>query len=126
MVRQGLARLLGEDESQDVEITEVQTDDCAFQDASRLHAEDDLGHVELEEDFAMLAGGGEIKKVEMRAMSLKELQKVVSVIRSRCLSHAWKDMLQRDRQLRPEEVNLYQLNFHHLCPAAAHDGILLR
>jgi len=53
--------------------------------------------------------GSIIKKVEQRAMTLLELQAVRSVIISSCVKDKWKSC-KTGHQLRPEDVNLYDLN----------------
>lgn len=64
-----------------------------------------------------------IDKAEERAMLVSELQRVASVIRSRCVREQWKDM-RTGTLLSPSDVNLYHFNYYIVCPATAPvDGV---
>lgn len=53
--------------------------------------------------------GVDISKVELRAMTLSELQAVRAIIISKCIEEEWISSYD-ERKLRPEDVNLYDLN----------------
>jgi len=53
--------------------------------------------------------GVEISKVEHRAMTLSELRAVRAIIVSKCVNEGWISSFDK-RKLRPEDVNLYDLN----------------
>jgi len=59
--------------------------------------------------------GVEIPKVELRAMKLSELQAVRAIIISKCIEDKWISSYDK-RKLRPEEVNLYDLNQSLILP----------
>jgi hypothetical protein len=54
--------------------------------------------------------GVTINDVAMRAMTLEELQAVRAIIVSNCVRNKWKSSRDKTVPLRPEDVNLYDLN----------------
>jgi len=68
--------------------------------------------------------GSAIPRVEMRAMTLKELQGVCTWIRSQCPVEHWQDPI-TGSYLRPQDINLYHFNHYAICPSSVPDGVLL-
>lgn len=54
--------------------------------------------------------GTEIQEPSLRAMSLNELRAVRAIILSNCVKNKWKSSRDGKTPLRPEDVNLYDLN----------------
>jgi hypothetical protein len=59
--------------------------------------------------------GVEIPQVELRAMTLRELQAVRAIINSKCIQEGWISSYDQTK-LRPEDVNLYDLNQSLILP----------
>jgi len=57
----------------------------------------------------------EIDDVALRALSLAELQGIRAIIMSKCVKEGWKSS-NDGRKLRPEDVNLYDLNKSLIMP----------
>eukprot|EP00428_Durinskia_dybowskii_P018262 CAMPEP_0170209278 /NCGR_PEP_ID=MMETSP0116_2-20130129/4227_1 /TAXON_ID=400756 /ORGANISM="Durinskia baltica, Strain CSIRO CS-38" /LENGTH=514 /DNA_ID=CAMNT_0010459757 /DNA_START=33 /DNA_END=1575 /DNA_ORIENTATION=- len=65
-----------------------------------------------------------IPQAERRAMLLSELQALRCTIVLCCVSLEWADF-KTGEPLAPEEVDLYRLNYHQLCPQTAAGGVVL-
>uniref|UniRef100_A0A7S3V529 Uncharacterized protein n=1 Tax=Chaetoceros debilis TaxID=122233 RepID=A0A7S3V529_9STRA len=61
-----------------------------------------------------LKTGVAIDDVAKRSMTLEELRAVRAIIVSKCVKKKWKSS--EDRQLRPEDVNMYDFNFNLVKP----------
>ena len=59
--------------------------------------------------------GKDIPDVERRAMTLNELRAVRAIIISKCIKEGWRSSYDK-RRLRPEDVNLYDLNETMILP----------
>ncbi|CAE8624029.1 unnamed protein product [Polarella glacialis] len=62
--------------------------------------------------------------VEKRALRLRELQDLRSLIEERCAAEFWHDQ-ETLEPLLPEEVNLYHLNHFLICPSTVPEGVLI-
>jgi len=62
--------------------------------------------------------------VEKRALRLRELQDLRSLIEDRCVGESWCDQQTR-KPLQAEEVNLYHLNHFLICPSTVPEGVLM-
>ncbi|CAE8585554.1 unnamed protein product [Polarella glacialis] len=62
--------------------------------------------------------------VEKRALRLRELQDLRSLIEDRCVGESWHDQ-ETGQQLRAEDVNLYHLNHFLICPSTVPEGVLM-
>jgi len=65
-----------------------------------------------------------IERTEERAISLHELRKLRATIIARCCAERWIEPGGK-QVLLPEEVNLYHLNYHHICPWTVPAGLVL-
>ncbi|CAE8636369.1 unnamed protein product, partial [Polarella glacialis] len=62
--------------------------------------------------------------LEKRALRLRELQDLRSLIEDRCVGESWHDQ-ENGKQLRAEDVNLYHLNHFLICPSTVPEGVLM-
>ncbi|CAE8720643.1 unnamed protein product [Polarella glacialis] len=65
-----------------------------------------------------------VPPVEKRALRLRELQDLRSLIKERCVAESWHDQ-ETLKPLLPEEVNLYHLNHFLICPSTVPEGVLI-
>lgn len=69
--------------------------------------------------------GQYVASVEDRAMLLSELQGLRNLIMEQCIKCSWVNP-RTHAALQPKDVNLYHLNYCHICPSTAPRGIELR
>ncbi len=67
--------------------------------------------------------GRKINDVAKRAMTLKELRAVRAIILSKCVKQKWKSSLDNETRLRPDDVNLYDLNEILIKPLTKKDNV---
>mmetsp|Transcript_86434 Transcript_86434/g.217625 ORF Transcript_86434/g.217625 Transcript_86434/m.217625 type:complete len:668 (+) Transcript_86434:98-2101(+) len=67
-----------------------------------------------------------IERPEERSLSMEDLVDIRGVIERGCSEEAWTaDGKDTSRRLGPDEVNLYHVNYHHICPATVPAGVKL-
>ncbi|CAB9519843.1 expressed unknown protein [Seminavis robusta] len=69
-------------------------------------------------DSSLVEKGCTIPQAELRGITLRQLQEVVIHIFNRCEPEGWTSTLD-GHLLKPEEVNLYDLNHHHIKPSTS-------
>ncbi len=70
--------------------------------------------------------GKKINDVAKRAMTLKELRAIRAIILNKCVKQKWKSSLDNETRLRPDDVNLYDLNEILIKPLTRRDNVAFK